>query len=58
MVRLFRCWSSDIYRKNDIIITPGDRKIYPSYFVRLLDGHDGIEQFQFVQTDGDIVLSL
>ncbi len=49
----------DVCRKNDIIVTPGGRKIYPSYFVHLLDGIDGIQQFQFVQTGhGDIVLRL
>ena len=49
----------DVCRKNDIIVTPGGRKIYPSYFVHLLDGHDGIRKFQFVQTDpGSIVLKL
>jgi phenylacetate-CoA ligase len=40
----------DVCRKNDLVVTPGGRKIYPSYFVHLLDGHEGIEQFQFVQT--------
>ena len=49
----------DVCRKNDLIITPGGRKIYPSYFVHLMDGHSGIGQFQFVQTGPDsIVLSL
>jgi len=49
----------DVCRKNDMIVTPGGRKIYPSYFVHLLDGIDGIKQFQFVQTGpGDIALSL
>jgi phenylacetate-CoA ligase len=40
----------DVCRKNDLVVTPGGRKIYPSYFVHLLDGQEGIEQFQFVQT--------
>ena len=49
----------DVCRKNDLIVTPGGRKIYPSYFVHLLDGHTGIEQFQFEQTGpGRIVLRL
>jgi phenylacetate-CoA ligase len=49
----------DVCRSNDIMITPGGRRIYPSYFVHLLDGHDGIRKFQFVQTGpGEIVLKL
>ena len=49
----------DVCRKNDLIVTPAGHKIYPSYFVHLLDGQGGIEQFQFVQTaPGSIVLRL
>jgi len=49
----------DVCRKNDLIVTPAGQKIYPSYFVHLLDGQSGIEQFQFVQTGpGSIVLRL
>jgi phenylacetate-CoA ligase len=49
----------DVCRKNDLIVTPAGRRIYPSYFVHLLDGHSGVEQFQFVQTTaGRIVLRL
>ncbi len=49
----------DVCRKNDLIVTPGGRRIYPAYFVRLLDGHSGIGQFQFRQTGpGSIVLKL
>jgi phenylacetate-CoA ligase len=49
----------DVCRKNDLIVTPAGRNLYPAYFVRLLDGHDGIEQFQFEQTGpGDMVLRL
>jgi phenylacetate-CoA ligase len=40
----------DVCRKNDLVVTPGGRRIYPSYFVHLLDGQDGIAQYQFVQT--------
>jgi phenylacetate-CoA ligase len=51
--------SLDVCRKNDLIVTPGGRRIYPAYFVHLLDGHSGIGQFQFVQTGpGSIVLKL
>ena len=40
-------------------IRPGGRTIYPSYFVHLLDGFSGIEQFQFEQqAPGSIVLRL
>jgi phenylacetate-CoA ligase len=49
----------DVCRKNDLIVTPAGRKIYPAYFVHLLDGHRGVEQFQFVQTTaGSIMLRL
>jgi phenylacetate-CoA ligase len=40
----------DVCRSNDLVITPGGRRIYPSYFVHLLDGQQAVEQFQFVQT--------
>jgi phenylacetate-CoA ligase len=49
----------DVCRSNDLIVTPAGRKIYPSYFVHLLDGYSGIDQFQFEQTGVDrIVLRL
>jgi phenylacetate-CoA ligase len=49
----------DVCRKNDLIVTPAGRTIYPAYFVRLLDGYSGIQQFQFEQTGpGRIVLRL
>jgi phenylacetate-CoA ligase len=55
----FPLMALDVCRKNDLVVTPGGRRIYPSYFVHLLDGHGGIEQFQFVQTGpGSIVLRL
>jgi len=55
----FPLMALDVCRKNDLVVTPGGRRIYPSYFVHLLDGCEGIEQFQFVQTDPDsIVLRL
>jgi phenylacetate-CoA ligase len=55
----FPLMALDVCRKNDLVITPGGRRIYPSYFVHLLDGRDGIRQFQFLQTALDsIVLKL
>jgi len=36
-------------RQNDLILTPGGRRIHPSYFNRLLTGLSGIEQFQVIQ---------
>jgi len=55
----FPLMALDVCRKNDLVVTPGGRCIYPSYFVHLLDGHRGIEQFQFMQTAADsIVLRL
>jgi phenylacetate-CoA ligase len=48
-----------VCRKNDLVVTPAGRKIYPAYFVHLLDGHGGVEQFQFAQAaPGRIVLRL
>jgi phenylacetate-CoA ligase len=46
----FPLMSLEVCRRNDLIVTPGGRRIYPSYFVHLLDGREGIEQYQFVQT--------
>ena len=55
----FPMMALDVCRRNDLIVTPAGRKIYPSWFVHLLDGLSGIEQFQFVQTGpGSIVLRL
>ena len=55
----FPMMALDVCRKNDLIVTPAGHKVYPSYFVHLLDGLSGIEQFQFVQTGpGSIVLRL
>jgi phenylacetate-CoA ligase len=55
----FPLMALDVCRKNDLVVTPGGRKIYPSYFVHLLDDLDGIEQFQFVQeSPARIVLRL
>ena len=55
----FPLLSLDVCRKNDLIVTEGGRRIYPAYFVHLLDGYSGIGKFQFVQTDpGSIVLKL
>lgn len=49
----------DVCRKNDLIVTPAGRNIYPAYFVHLLDGYSGVEQFQFEQTaPGRILLRL
>jgi hypothetical protein len=42
--------------KNDLIVTPAGGRIYPAYFVRLHDGHDGIGQFQIEQPrPGDLL---
>jgi phenylacetate-CoA ligase len=46
----------DVCRKNDLVVTPGGRTIYPSYFVHLLDDYSGIEQFQFVQVAPDTIV--
>ena len=49
----------DVCRKNDLIVTPAGRNIYPAYFVHLLDDYNGIEQFQFEQSEaGRILLRL
>jgi len=55
----FPMMALDVCRKNDLVVTLTGRKIYPSWFVHLLDGLSGIEQYQFVQTEPDsIVLRL
>ena len=36
-------------RSNDMIITNTGKNVYPSYFIHLLDGVSGVEQFQFIQ---------
>jgi len=46
----FPLMALEVCRSNDLVVTPGGRRVYPSYFVHLLDGRDGIGQFQFVQT--------
>jgi len=46
-------------RSNDIIKTRSGKSIYPSYFIHLLDGLDGIKQYQFIQSEPDkITLNL
>ena len=46
-------------RSNDIIKTRSGKRIYPSYFIHLLDGLGDIGQYQFIQSEPDrIVLSL
>jgi phenylacetate-CoA ligase len=39
-----------VCRSNDLIKTRSGKTIYPSYFIHLLDGLEGIRQYQFVQT--------
>ena len=43
-------------RSNDIIRLADGRRIYPSYFVHLLDGLSGIRQYQFIQTAADRIM--
>jgi len=38
-----------VCRSNDIIRTTAGKRIYPSYFIHLLDDVTGIRQYQFVQ---------
>ena len=45
----FPLMEMEFCRSNDIIVTPGGKRIYPSYFIHLLDGVKGISQYQFVQ---------
>lgn len=40
-------------RSNDLIRTPAGKRVYPSYFIHLLDGLSGIRQYQFVQREPD-----
>ncbi|RTZ71374.1 MAG: hypothetical protein DSZ02_11295 [Gammaproteobacteria bacterium] len=39
----------DLCRSNDLVRTPGGRRVYPSWFVHLLDGIAGVRHYQFVQ---------
>lgn len=43
-------------RSNDIIKTKSGKRIYPSYFIHLLDGINGIRQYQFIQTELDKII--
>ena len=40
-------------RSNDIIRTRRGKRIYPSYFIHLLDGLDAIRQYQFIHDEAD-----
>ncbi len=42
-------------RSNDLIHTADGRRIYPSFFIHLLDGVSGIDGFQFVQERPDLL---
>ncbi|MBI5461160.1 MAG: phenylacetate--CoA ligase family protein [Gammaproteobacteria bacterium] len=42
-----------VCRSNDLIRTPHGKIVYPSYFIHLLDGLEGVTQYQFVQTAFD-----
>lgn len=46
-------------RQNDFILAPGNRRLHPSFFNRLLYGRTEIARYQFVQeTAGKVVLRL
>ena len=38
-------------RSNDIVRTASGRRVYPSWFVHLLDGAPGVRRYRFVQQD-------
>jgi phenylacetate-CoA ligase len=38
-------------RSNDFIVTPGGRRLHPSFFNRLLYGRTEVQQYQFVQEE-------
>ena len=42
-----------VCRSNDLIRTRAGKVVYPSYFIHLLDGLQGIRQYRFVQTAYD-----
>ncbi|MFZ5619775.1 MAG: phenylacetate--CoA ligase family protein [Pseudomonadota bacterium] len=42
-----------VCRSNDLIRTRAGKVVYPSYFIHLLDGLQGIRQYRFVQTAAD-----
>jgi phenylacetate-CoA ligase len=43
-------------RQNDLIRTPGGKRVHPSWFNRQLYGETGIEQYQFVQETPELVV--
>lgn len=47
----FPLMEMEFCRSNDIIVTQSGKRIYPSYFIHLLDGVKGINQYQFVQNE-------
>ncbi len=48
---LFPLMEMEFCRSNDIIVTQSGKRIYPSYFIHLLDDVNGINQYQFVQNE-------
>lgn len=49
--RKFPLMEMNIGRMNEHILTSDGKLIYPSYFIHLLDGINGISSFQFKQTN-------
>ncbi len=47
----FPLMEMEFCRSNDIIVTQSGKRIYPSYFIHLLDDVKGINQYQFVQNE-------
>lgn len=45
-----------VCRSNDMVRTRSGKRIYPAYFVHLLDGIGGVRQYQFVQVDVDTIM--
>lgn len=51
----FPLMEMSLCRSNDLIATTAGKRVYPSWFIHLLDGLEGVRQFQFVQTRPDAI---
>lgn len=52
----FPLMAMGLCRSNDFIVAPGDRRLHPSFFNRLLYGRTEVRQYQFVQKDPERVV--
>ena len=45
----FPLMEMEVCRSNDLLQSPNGQRIYPAWFIHLLDGVEGVEQYQFLQ---------